>query len=254
MSLGTEYGLKGYKRGLQEGIPSLSAPVLSELGCVLYLPLRTLPNGISPDLSGKGNHGTNHGAVLKNIGETYPLKWKNKIIDVGGRAMSFDGVDDYVSVPDSDSLDITEEITIEAWVYPTNVGSVDRNIVAKDCNSSYRFRIEGITRKLFLLINDGTLVAEIGENAVSENTWSHVVAKFVGSEQYVYLYINSVLDKRASNGKSSIQPSGGVLLIGAYNPGTEIFNGLLSSVRIYNRALSAAEIKKHYELERVLFI
>jgi len=38
---------------------------------------------------------------------------------VGG-ALSFDGTDDYVSVPDSDSLDITNQLTIDLWVKPQN--------------------------------------------------------------------------------------------------------------------------------------
>jgi len=46
-----------------------------------------------------------------------------------GYALNFDGVDDYVEVPDSDSLDITDEITLEAWVKSKSVG---RYILAKD--------------------------------------------------------------------------------------------------------------------------
>jgi len=47
---------------------------------------------------------------------------------VGG-ALSFDGLNDYVEVPDSANLDITDAITLEAWINPQTVGAWKRVIV-----------------------------------------------------------------------------------------------------------------------------
>ncbi len=61
-------------------------------------------NSTAYDSSGLGNHGTIFGA-----------DWT---IGVNTTALSFDGIDDYVRVYDSNSLDITEQLTVEAWIKP----------------------------------------------------------------------------------------------------------------------------------------
>ncbi|MCK4348903.1 MAG: right-handed parallel beta-helix repeat-containing protein, partial [Thermoplasmatales archaeon] len=58
---------------------------------------------IAYDSSDNDNDGIIHGAT-----------WTT---GVSGKALSFDGVNDYVEVSDDDSLDITDAISIEAWIY-----------------------------------------------------------------------------------------------------------------------------------------
>ena len=58
------------------------------------------------DASGRGNTGTITGATRTPSGRH-------------GSALSFDGVNDLVTVPDSAALDLTNRATLEAWVYPT---------------------------------------------------------------------------------------------------------------------------------------
>src|SRR5688572_20099110 len=57
------------------------------------------------DLSGSGNHGTIAGATWTAAGRF-------------GGALSFDGTDDLVTIPDANSLDLTTGFTLEAWVKP----------------------------------------------------------------------------------------------------------------------------------------
>ena len=81
------------------------------------------------DLSKKGNHGNIVGASWANT----PL---------GHSALSFDGVDDYVEVPNDASLDITNAITIEAWICWRG-GAGHRGIVVKNAgagNQSYQLK------------------------------------------------------------------------------------------------------------------
>ena len=61
-------------------------------------------NSTAYDSSGLGNHGTIFGA--------------NWTIGVNTTALSFDGIDDYIRVYDSNSLDITQQLTVEAWIKP----------------------------------------------------------------------------------------------------------------------------------------
>ena len=61
------------------------------------------------DSSGKGNVGSISGPVWSGAGRF-------------GSALSFDGVNDWVSVADASSLDLTTGMTLEAWVRPSALG------------------------------------------------------------------------------------------------------------------------------------
>jgi len=186
------------------------------------------------DLSRKGNHGTSHGGAR-------PFQ-----IAPGVMGFEFDGSSGYVDCGNSKSLAITSDITIGAWIYPRSVGSTHRNIVAKSFNNSYRFRVQADSRKLWLLINDGTIATAEGQNAVPVKAWSYVVAKFVASEQNVYFYINNILDNQVSNGKSSIKADESGLTVGVNTPGgIEVFDGLIAQLIIEGRAWSEAEVREN---------
>jgi hypothetical protein len=81
------------------------------------------------DSTGNGHTGT-------LSGPTWTAAGKN------GNALSFDGVNDWVTVPDKDDLDLATEVTLEAWVYPTTTNSIWRTAVAKE-------QTGGITYALF---------------------------------------------------------------------------------------------------------
>src|SRR5215207_4378172 len=63
-----------------------------------------------------------------------------------GQAFSFDGVDDFVAVPDEAALDLTGDLTIEAWVNPSTIVGDQRVIVSKrspdNTNVNYAFYLE----------------------------------------------------------------------------------------------------------------
>ncbi|MCD6165610.1 hypothetical protein J7K19_02730, partial [bacterium] len=86
-------------------------------GLVAYWSFDEGTGNIAYDISGNGNNCTIYGA-----------KWtKGKY----GSALQFDGVDDYVEVPHSVSLNITDAITIEAWINTSSDGGWWDSIVSK---------------------------------------------------------------------------------------------------------------------------
>ena len=71
------------------------------------------------DRTGRGHHGTVSGATWTTQGRF-------------GSALGFDGVNDWVTVPDAGDLDLTTGMTVEAWVYPTTQGNGTwRNVLIK---------------------------------------------------------------------------------------------------------------------------
>ncbi len=75
---------------------------------------------IAHDTSGEGNDGTLYDGNTTNDDGNTPPQW---IDGKFGKALSFDGVDDYVEVPDSESLRIAEDLTMIVWVFPELDGS-----------------------------------------------------------------------------------------------------------------------------------
>ncbi|TAL60043.1 MAG: hypothetical protein EPN88_16435, partial [Bacteroidetes bacterium] len=155
-----------------------------------------------------------------------------------GQAFSFDGVDDYVEVSDSVSLDISSQITIDAWIYPTALGGRIVDKITAGGADGY-----------LLDTSFGTLRLIIGNKGISGstflplNTWTHVVGAYDGSALKVY--INGVLDGTLSE-SPSIPANNLTLKIGADSNGSHVFKGLIDEVEIFNRALSSEEIAAIY--------
>lgn len=184
------------------------------------------------DSSGNNNHGTLYGNAKSATGKI-------------GQAASFDGVDDSVQVPHSSSLDITNKITLAAWIYPKD--KTDGKIIAKDDPADwgcYVLQIQDEKLSLQLDIN-GWVKTET--SALSINQWSHVVGTYDGS--HLRIYVNDQL--KNSYYKTGVIKSRNINLgIGsrANDVGTQFdFNGLIDEARIYNRALSSTEVQDLYE-------
>ncbi|RLF31589.1 MAG: hypothetical protein DRM98_05350, partial [Thermoplasmata archaeon] len=163
-----------------------------------------------------------------------------------GKALSFDGVDDYVEVPDSVSLRITGDLTIETWIYPKNIAQGRQGIVFKHYNYEYEVIMEP-SGKISFYHGDGTW-EEIQEPAgmvVTENQWNHVVITRIMSPKRIYFYLNGIY-KGYDDYTDTPAPSSNPVIIGERTVSNYNFNGTIDEVRIYNRALSPEEINASY--------
>jgi PKD repeat protein len=181
------------------------------------------------DASGSGNSGTISGAVRTAAGRY-------------GGALTFDGVNDWVTVADANSLDLTNGMTLQAWVYPTALGTTWRTVLFKE-------RPGGIAYSLFANQSTTRPVGQVfigsernavGPAALALNTWTHLAATFDGAA--LRLYVNgSLVTTTAVAG--SVAASTGALRIGGNNIWPEWFAGRIDQVRVYRRALTLAEIQ-----------
>jgi len=192
------------------------------------------------DLSKKGNHGAIHGAC-----------WKNT--QLGHSALSFDGVDDYVEVPDSESLNITDEITIEAWVKVNLLGGslAWQGIVGKtnfgSSPSNYHFAVVDDGHVGVGFYNSGW--KELKSNTIIETgKWYHLAGVIVSGSK-LQIFINGVLDNETTTTYEMLS-NDYPLYLGKHG---EYFNGTIGEVRIYNRALSAEEIRELYNKTKHLY-
>jgi len=159
-----------------------------------------------------------------------------------GSSLAFDG-NDAVRVLDSPSVSPTGNITLSAWVNtPSNAGT--RNILAKDSNNAYRWRLNGGSGELWALVNDGGGLETIFSGATAPTGgWHHTAVSVDFADQQVRFYLDGSLVATKPTGKTGIADTGGPLVIGAYQAnGSEGFNGNIDDVAIYSHRLSDAQI------------
>ncbi|MBI4583047.1 MAG: LamG domain-containing protein [Planctomycetes bacterium] len=179
------------------------------------------------DASSNGNGGSISGAAWTNLGKF-------------GNALLFDGINDVVVVNDSNSLDLSAAMTLEAWVYPTAALSGWKCVLQKEVDT-YFLHANSHTNKPAAGITTGGSVRYIMVgSALPANAWSHLAATYDGSR--LRLYVNGV-EKGSAAQAGGINPSSTPLRLGGNTYGDEFFPGRIDEVRIYNRALTAAEIQ-----------
>jgi PKD repeat protein len=203
-------------------------PTTSSEGLVAAYGFEEASGSMAADASGKGNHGTIKEAVRINTGKY-------------GKALKFDGVNDWVTVNDSASLDLSTGLTLEAWVYPLSQSNGGNTVILKQASGAevYALYSEEDVNLPVSYINDGRYRSVVGPKRLPANTWTHLVATY--DRSYQRLYVNGVeVAKSARN--TLIQQSNGVLRIGGNSLWGEYFHGYIDEVRIYNRALTASEV------------
>ena len=181
------------------------------------------------DQSGNGNAGTIANATWSASGKF-------------GKALSFNGSNASVSVPDSSSLDLTSGMTLEGWVNP-NAGGNFRTMVVKEMpgDLSYGLYSSSDTNRPQSQVNvGGTHRLLNGTASIPTGSWTHLAATYDGTTQRLYVNGTQVSTLAIAG---TIAPSNLPLKIGGNSIWSEWFTGLIDEVRVYNRALGPAEIQ-----------
>lgn len=165
----------------------------------------------------------------------------------GNYALSFDGSSDFVQVTNAPSLDISNQFSLEAWVYPRNFTGRDRAVISKvggsGGNNGYQMGFDH-DGKLFLLFNAS------GEswpaNSVSTppldvlNRWTHIAGTY--DNDTMRLYVNGQLAASNTIGAKSVVKSLSNLRIGVDDNSSVYFDGAIDEARVWNVARSGSSI------------
>ncbi len=179
-----------------------------------------------------------------NVGSVANPTWSSS--GKFGGALSFNGLDTLVNVPDSALLDLTTGMTLEAWINPSSVTSAWRDVIYKGADVYY---LEATSSNNGNPAGGATVgastVEAYGTAALTTGVWSHLALTFDGSN--MVLYVNGV-QISSQSGVGTIPTSASDLQIGGDTVHGRAFEGLIDEVRVYNRALSAAEIQTDMNL------
>jgi chitodextrinase len=210
--------------------PDAGAKESRASGLVAAYPLNELAGSVTSDASAKGNLGVLSGASWTPAGRF-------------GGALSFDGANDWVTVADDPSLDLTNRMTLEAWVKPRALGSVWRTVLMKEQPGGLTYALYGETNsgEPSGSVNVGT---ELDTRAASElplDSWTHLAATYDGLALRLFVNGRQVSSRPVSG---SLTTSANVLRLGGNGVWDEWLRGVIDEVRVYRRVLSEAEIAK----------
>ncbi|OFZ12502.1 MAG: hypothetical protein A2Z20_03585 [Bdellovibrionales bacterium RBG_16_40_8] len=196
------------------------------------------------DSSGNGNTG-----MLVN-GPSWATASENN-------SLRFDGLNDMVSVEDGPLLSFTNTFTLSAWI---NLSAVDRSqsIISKGkCNINWvEYALEvGSDNKPRVFFSEKSADNQIvvASTALGPNTWYHIVGTYDGSAERIFvdgtlsgsLYTNHAMFDSTANLTIGARETDGSTICSGDNTVKEL-SGSIDDVRIYNRALTAEEIKSLY--------
>ena len=180
------------------------------------------------DASGNGNNGTVANTTWSTAGKF-------------GGALSFNGTSSVVTVPNSASLQLSTGMTLEAWVDPSKVSAAWRDVIYKANDNFYlEATSSNASRPDGGLIAGGSYADAFGTSALAANTWSYLTETYDGST--LRLYVNGTQVASTAH-TGAISTSTNPLQIGGDSLYGQFFAGLIDEVRVYNVALSAAQIQ-----------
>ena len=205
------------------------AATMSHAAVVAYWPLDGTGDE-ALDVSGNGNNA--------------PITGATRVAGKFGGALEFDGVDDIVTVPDSDSLDVSEALTISVWVKFIDLPGVFQALMRK--TGSYVVEITGgrnVRMNIWAGENWQTGFAEGG--ALEPGVWYFIAGvKLPGAGLQTYIN-GELIAEGDKEGDADITTN--ALHIGSGGPAWQQINAILDEITLWDEALSQGEIAAQME-------
>ena len=219
-------------------------------------------DGDARDISGNGHDGSLQGNSTDESGITANTVTGFAVGKVG-QSFSFDGVDDYVQIPDSPGLK-PSTVTVDAWVKFNSLDSTPSGapqgyqyLVFKQNTRSGNFEgyslqkirdRNGDDRFAFVVSSaSGDTNIAISQTVVSANQWYHVAGSYDG--QIIIIYVNGQAELMQAGTPFPLDYGTQPVFLGSSgNPGFDgKLNGLLDEVEIFDRVLGGDEIQTIYD-------
>jgi hypothetical protein len=229
-------------------------------GLVLHLDAANAKQGVAPFANGCTTSDLSwfnlasasvNGTLVGFTGCGASLGWTGLGTVASPFALTFNNSPYYAEFQNSSDIALTGDLTLEAWIYSTNsIGSA--GIIGKTNSNipgSYDWFIASGTPRL-VLGNGGTHNNVYATSAIDANSWTHLSVTVSGNT--VVHYKNSSTNGSGTYSITRVD-SGKTLRIGNRDNLSIPFVGSMAAVRIYNRALSAQEIKQNCLAQELRF-
>lgn len=198
------------------------------------------------DYSGNGNNGTVYIGSGGSQTST-STAWSNGSAGKINGSLNFDGTDDYINAGNDSSLDITDSITISAWIKPAVTSSWNTVVVKGGWSSAYWMNVRNNYLQVYL---DGVVDAFIDDTTpIGTGSWRHVAITYDkdGGPNNLKLFVDGKNVKSGTyTGTITSVPSKSLYIGRDGSTGAYTFDGQIDEVKIWNYALTPEEVKRQY--------
>jgi hypothetical protein len=166
-----------------------------------------------------------------------------------GTGLEFDGSTGLVDIPNAGDLDLTDDVTVAAWV--RLAGPADDQKVLSNQGATGGYKLSIFNNKVEFEIRDATGRAFLnrsvsGGAALQPDVWYHVAGVYSRSGQFIRTFVNGTLDREMTT-VGTLAPGGSRLVIGREITNDpqfgRSFRGKIDDVRVYDRPLSANQLR-----------
>lgn len=190
---------------------------------------------VAKDSSGKGNDATIHGATWTKKGQS-------------GNALFFDGKSS-VNCGNDASLNISDEFTLEMWIKVSEQATMAYTLIKK---SMWAHGWQTYIQPHFIVVSSKGFGNKIYRRKFPVGKFYpfyHIAITCGKSDtgKELKFYVDGALGKTFPV-TGGLKTNSSPVIIGAYASNeSDFFKGIIDEVRIYNRPLSAKEVKTHYD-------
>lgn len=158
--------------------------------------------------------------------------------------MRFDHKSPVYEVPSAKSLDLTDEVTLEAWILPEKMKGGCRILDKSTAGRQDAYNLDTYPGNGLRLITDhGSVTAEC---KLPVGAWCHVAATYSSSKRFAAIYLNGKAVAEVKDGNfPPLKLNSNPLRVGCDSKGENRFNGRIREAAVYSKALSAAVIGSH---------
>jgi hypothetical protein len=163
----------------------------------------------------------------------------------------FDGINDYVTF--STNLPSTDNLTYEVWLNPSELNSSQYYALLNHdgWNNGYVY-FQFLGNQLMFALNPKN--DKLADFTFAINTWYHIAAVLSNNSQRVSFYVNgSLVNHEYYSGNLTPTVKSTTLKLGTWNADSRFYKGKIGLIRIYQRALSSAEILNNFEVSSPRF-
>jgi subtilisin-like proprotein convertase family protein len=160
------------------------------------------------------------------------------------QAANFSGnLNSYVSVTNSSGINLTTGFTLECWIKPNNVSSL-QGLIWKQNPGGYAYSLV-LAANGKILVGTNNAPRLTGKTVLTANQWTHVAATYSSVSNQYTIYLNGIADTSAVVPGSVPLSSPDSLFLGKFVSAFP-YSGLMDEVRIWNTPVPAADIKNNF--------
>jgi parallel beta-helix repeat protein len=204
-----------------------------------------ITNASLRDYSTFNNNGTLGGGAA-----AFVPRWNNS--GRPGGAYVFDGVDDYINVSDSTSLDSLQNFTLEFWLSPSPTQAASANILRKESSpftNGFGIEMDGTPNSNTYIAGwkDGSGAQCYGTISFHLNPSAFQHLAIVKSGVLMTVYINGTSASTCTGTNANVASNDAPLQIAGWSVFiSRVWNGTIDEVHIYNRSLSVEQVRIDY--------